>query len=48
MVEIVIDDRLDAITMSIESIRTIMDVVRAKEIIDVWATGVKRCLSYSV
>lgn len=48
MVEIVIDDRLDAITMSIESVRTIMDAVRAKEIIDVWATGVKRCLSYSV
>lgn len=48
MVEIVINDKLDAITMSIESVGTIMDAARAKEIIDIWATGVKRCLSYSV
>lgn len=45
MVDIVINEKLDAITMSIESARAIMDAVRAKEIIDVWATGVKRCLS---
>lgn len=45
MVDIVINEKLDAITMSIESAQTIMDAVRAKEIIDAWATGVKRCLS---
>jgi hypothetical protein len=48
MVEIVINDKLDVITMSIESVRAIMDAVRAKEIIDIWATRVKHCLSYSV
>ncbi|KAH0827172.1 hypothetical protein J3R83DRAFT_4863 [Lanmaoa asiatica] len=48
MVDIVINTKLDVITMSIESSRAIMDAVRAKEIIDVWATGVKRCLSCSV
>lgn len=46
MVDIVINEKLDVITISIESIGTIMDVVRAKEIIDVWATRVKRCLSH--
>lgn len=44
MVDIVINEKLDAITMSIESVRAIMDAVHAKEIIDVWATEVKRCL----
>lgn len=45
MVDIVINEKLDAITMSIESTRSIMDAVRAKEIIDAWAMGVRRCLS---
>ncbi|KAG8217719.1 hypothetical protein J3R82DRAFT_5877 [Butyriboletus roseoflavus] len=48
MVDIVINEKLDAVTMSIESIRAIMDVVRAKEIIDIWATRVRRCLSHMV
>lgn len=48
MVEIVINDKLDAIAMSIESVGAIIDAVRAKEIIDIWATRVKRCLSYSI
>lgn len=44
MVDIVINDNLDAITMSIESAQWIMDSVRAKEIIDAWGMKVKHCL----
>jgi len=45
MIDIVINEELDLITMSIESAQAIMDNVRAKEMIDEWATRVKHCLS---
>ncbi|KAF9227677.1 hypothetical protein BS17DRAFT_726077 [Gyrodon lividus] len=45
MVDIVINEELDAITMSVESAPTILDATHALEVITTWAAIVERCLS---
>ncbi|KAF9246318.1 hypothetical protein BU15DRAFT_39806 [Melanogaster broomeanus] len=45
MVDIVINEELDAITMSIESAPTILDIQHAMEVIEAWAAMVGSCLS---
>jgi hypothetical protein len=45
MVDIVVNEELDAVTMSVESAPAVLDVTHALEVIQVWAAMVKRCLS---
>ncbi|KAF8844469.1 AMP-binding-domain-containing protein [Paxillus ammoniavirescens] len=45
MVDIVINEELDAVTMSVESAPAVLDVTHALEVIQVWAAMVKRCVS---
>ncbi|KIJ69297.1 nonribosomal peptide synthetase [Hydnomerulius pinastri MD-312] len=45
MIDIIINEKLDAITMSVESASAIMDDTHAMEVIKTWASMVEHCLS---